>query len=59
MRKLFWYLRSCFCKHKWAVEEMAVTEREFMWGKEINRRPNIIVGQRCEKCGWHLKYIKF
>ena len=46
------YIRQCFCKHDFLVEEGYVTSDE--WSKEGR-----VVYMRCKKCGYHQKHWKF
>jgi hypothetical protein len=45
------YLRECFCKHDFNVEEMNVT----LFGDLTN----VKVYMRCKKCGYHKKHKKW
>lgn len=46
------YIRQCFCKHDFLVEEGYVSSDG--WSKSGNR-----IYMRCKKCGYHQKHWKF
>jgi hypothetical protein len=56
MRWLINYLRQCFCKHDFNIEEMAYVRIRYGGDEKIK---NIVVSQTCKKCGYHKGYYKF
>jgi hypothetical protein len=51
MRWLINYIRQCFCKHDWSIEQGTVTDD---WGGRWTK-----VYMRCKNCGYHQKHNKF
>lgn len=56
MRTLFWWLRSCFCKHDWEYEEIRCSVYRV---DQISESDVLRVSMTCKKCGWHRNYNKF
>ncbi len=54
MRFLIWYIRSCFCEHKWDYDEHQV----YLEGT-FRDKQGIKVSRTCKICGWHRSYWKF
>ncbi len=55
MKWLINYIRDCFCKHDWHVEESFATQTSD-WG---GRAQGVKVYQRCKKCGKHDNHWKY
>ena len=55
MRWLIWYIRSCFCKHEFKLEENCA---EYKWYNGGNQSGKMI-SATCSKCGYHRSYWKF
>lgn len=56
MRRLFLYLRQCFCKHDFLANEKMVEERTddgHVYARGI--KVSII----CKKCGYHNNFWKY
>jgi len=53
MRWLINYIRSCFCKHDWHIEQIYVKEAD-----DFGYRNGYKVYMRCKKCGYHKKHWK-
>ena len=52
MRFFIHYIRQCFCKHDFLIEEGRVSSDGFS-------KQGIKVYMRCRKCGYHTKHWKF
>ena len=63
MRRLINYIRQCFCKHDWVIEESYYEEYTQMIGfsKESSKltRQGTKVYMRCKKCGYHTNHWKY
>jgi hypothetical protein len=46
------YLRECFCKHDFEIEELRIVD-------EYREPTNERVYMRCNKCGYHKKHNKW
>ena len=55
------YLRQCFCKHDWLVEEFKANRRKTIGGVTTTDPPvsTTLVYMRCKKCGYHKSHDKF
>lgn len=58
MRWLVFYFRSCFCDHKWKLEEAPYEKYNQYISREMPVERNTNVSATCEKCGWHRSYKK-
>lgn len=54
MRFIINYLRQCFCKHQWKLEEKYISVRDLSGDKNSEK-----VSATCEKCCYHKSYWKF
>ena len=54
MREIINYLRQCFCKHDWIVEEKFIESHGVFTEKQ-----DVKIYMRCKKCGYHTKHWKF
>ena len=55
MRYIIWWLRSCFCKHQWKLEE---ERRKVVDSEGFVYRSGLCVSATCTVCGWHRAYWK-
>lgn len=55
MRRLIWYLRTCFCKHEFEYAECRC--RQLADGTVEDEE--IVVSLICTKCGYHETFSKF
>lgn len=60
MRRIINYIRQCFCKHDYYVDEM-VEQKGFLWNiTQGTIQPNmkVKVYVYCKRCGYHTNYWK-
>lgn len=57
MRRLFLYIRQCFCKHDFIVEEEYVEENIEGLTKTTKTGPKVYM--RCKNCGYHMSHWKY
>lgn len=53
MRKLIWYIRSCFCKHDWEH----VLDIDIYWSNKSTKPYKCEKVYRCKKCGCEKRYV--
>ncbi len=58
MRKLANYIKQCFCKHEFIVQEL-IKERNKIIAecREYTLRQQYVY-MRCNKCGYHTGHVK-
>ena len=53
MRRLIWYIRSCFCKHDWEQ----IFESAIYYGDRSTKPYRCEKVYRCKKCGCEKRYV--
>lgn len=52
MRRLIWYIRSCFCKHDWEQ----IFDSDIYWSGKSIKPYRCEKVYRCKKCGCEKRY---